>query len=197
MASESKPTELPLRASPERLARGEELGPAALQAYLGSTLVSMAFQPSAGEELPAAPYAAGRAGELESLAQRALGLVERDAERVAGPPGDEAAARKDAGRALENALETLEVPLAALRLAAAGAPAADPSRAGRLVAGALSLLAALEEGAAHARARAARAHPGEGEREPFLATVQAMLAEARGLLEDVRARAETAPPRSP
>jgi len=174
---------------------------AAFQSAAGASVASMAFRATSGEAHAAvAPFMAGRAEELDELRAQALELVERDGAVFAAltAAGDDPAALRTAlWQALQVPFETAELALGALRITAVGANDADGAvRADCLVAGA-ALWSAVEGGAALVRAnaealeRAGGEPAADGERlVDVLAELEAMRAEAAGLLGEVQCAAK-------
>jgi formiminotetrahydrofolate cyclodeaminase len=125
----------------------------------GASLVAMACRFSTGEKYAAVEvYMDGRAVELDALAAKALENVDADsrsydavsaAYKLAKATPEEKAARTAAIQkalqgALELPLETMQLAVGGLRLAAVAAPQANKNLGSDLVSGALCLWAGLE-----------------------------------------------------
>lgn len=139
---------------------------------LGAGLVSMASTGGEGEGAGTsdqAPYAEGRASELGALRRRLLELVDEDAAAYAAwiaaraaPEGDAAALDKARRAAVGVPVEVMEQALAALRIAAAGAPGVRAGRRTDLRVGARALRAAVECGGEVVLANLRAAAPADG-----------------------------------
>lgn len=195
MQSSPSMIELSLAAFTERVADAHAVPAsgcvAALQGALGAALVSMAFQHAAGEgrsELP--DYMRGRATELRELSEHLLRLVDEDAQAYQAYLSSAGEARRKAARAaLETPLEVAETALAALRLAAVGAPEVAPALWCECAIGSQGLESTVQAGLALVRANAGQVAAGEdpawlSERVGLLPTLER---EALRLAQEVRA----------
>lgn len=159
----------------------------------GAGVVSMALRFTTGEQ---EIYQKGRAEALDGLRERAVGLVDRDAVcfaavvEAASAGGGEALQTALRG-ALEPAFETMEVCLAALRLAAVGAPESPPELTADCLCGAHSLWAGLEDAYLLVRVNADRIEDAAFV-EDHMGAADAMRKEAAKLLVEVRGAAEKA-----
>lgn len=162
---------------------------AAALAACGAGLVSMAFRASTGEDFASvAPYMEGRAEELDGLRARALELVDEDAGVWAAASASDAGEEQRA-HALEVPFEIAEVALAALRLAAVGAPETGEVVRPDALVGALALWSALEGAAVLVDVNASRLAD-EEEADQRRAELEAVRAEGSALLAEVQSSME-------
>ena len=163
MPSGTSLTQLSLAAFADSLAaRTATPGGGSLAAYMvagGAATVSMAFRFTSGEKYASVEgVMAGRAAELDRVRARAIELVHADSasyDRVTAafalPKADDeqksvrsAAIQAAFKGALEVPFETMQLAIAALKLAADGAGAINPNLASDCATGALALAAGLE-----------------------------------------------------
>jgi formiminotetrahydrofolate cyclodeaminase len=177
---------------------------AAFLAASGAALVSMAFRFTSGEKFAAVEAAmAERAKQIDALRPRALELVDLDSRAFeavtaaqALPKANEAQ-KSDRAAAIQAALkqaldvpfETMQVALAALRLAGAGAAEINKNLASDCAVGAKCLAVAVEGAYLNVKINALSLKDAEYAAKK-LAACDAMRAEARSLLAGVEAQAE-------
>ena len=178
---------------------------AAHLAQLGAGLVAMACRFSTGPKFAGVEESMiRRAGELDRLRSEALSLVDRDsaaydsvsaafglskstdAEKAARTAAIQAATRT----ALEVPLETIEVGVAILRVAAEAAPAINKNLASDCASGAWCLRSAAEAALLNVRINAGSLSDKAFASER-LGRAERLTSEARGLAESVRTVAET------
>jgi methenyltetrahydrofolate cyclohydrolase len=201
-------SELSLAEFAERLAaRTPTPGGGSVAAYLaacGTALCSMAFQFTSGEKYARVQaLMAARAKGLDTLRPKALELVDRDSAAYDGVTAAYAlpkASEEEKGRraeavqaalraALEVPFETMQLALAALRIAAAGAPEINQNLASDCAVGSTCLANAVESAFLNVRINASSIRDPEyvGLR---LGDCEGMRLEARDLLAVVQKAVE-------
>ncbi len=177
---------------------------AALNAALGTALVSMAARFTSGKKYVEVEAEAARVAETcDRLRERAGVLADEDSAAydavtaAYGLPKTNEAEKAARSRAIETAMggalavprRTLALALEALELAAAFAPKANPNLASDVLVGAACLVAAAEGARANVRINALSL-PDSSDAKKSLAEADAGLARAGELLSAVRAAVE-------
>jgi len=186
-------SELSLTGFCEGLADG---APGAAGARAAALLVASGAALAAGSqrgapEAEGAVYAGGRADELDALRDRALGRLDLQREVFAKleRAAEGADLEKLRRRRVELALETVELAVAALRIAAVGAPSTGGGHGTDLAAAAAVLATAAGAVGPEVRRAVAELEDSEwGERHRIAA--EALEAEAEALLGEVRRETE-------